>query len=237
MAATMSDVERVIRTYAQDRSSPIVDHAKVAMNTFSAVSQLPGWQHVQDYIIDPAGYIDRSQVLRPDDRTDRSRAAERLVRDDNIAPLQEQGKQLLQQLCTRVQWLLNLRDESPTKTEPELAVRAIVHYLAADRKWIAEAQQFMKEAELRVTQMLTRNATRFAQFRELQKKGVAWPHSPTVRRDIEKAGFSFRPMMIKRDRCVCDVCNVEVSGWRPWHNPWLFHDYGRHPPTFRPPPS
>jgi hypothetical protein len=24
-------------------------------------------------------------------------------------------------------------------------------------------------------------------------------------------------MMIKRDRCVCDACGVEVSGWRPWH--------------------
>lgn len=96
-------------------------------------------------------------------------------------------------------------------TDHEVAIRAMVFYLAADRKWVSDAQNFMKDAgsfppslwallhiraiELRVTQMLTRNATRFAQFRELQKKGVAWPHS---RKDVEKAGFTYRPMMIKR---------------------------------------
>lgn len=41
-------------------------------------------------------------------------------------------------------------------------------------------------------------------------------YSPNLRRQIERAGFIFRPMMIKRDRCVCDACGVEVSGWRPW---------------------
>ncbi|AYV86345.1 MAG: hypothetical protein Solumvirus5_12 [Solumvirus sp.] len=41
-------------------------------------------------------------------------------------------------------------------------------------------------------------------------------------------------MLIKRDRCVCDICGVEVNGWRPWHNPWGFHNYDRHPNTFRP---
>lgn len=88
----------------------------------------------------------------------------------------------------------------------------------------------MKDAETSVTTMISNNPGKFAQFRELQSKGVAWPHSPQLRKEIEKAGFVFRPMMIKRDRCVCDKCEVEVSGWRPWHDPSLFHDELRHPP-------
>src|SRR4051812_24625047 len=59
----MCDVERVVRMLAQDRTSPVVDHAKVIMNTFSAVAQLPGWQHVQDFIIDPTAYVRRLQML------------------------------------------------------------------------------------------------------------------------------------------------------------------------------
>lgn len=135
------------------------------MNTFSAVSQLPGWQHVQDYILDPHGYINRSQNI----------GATKTSPGDNIRPLQEQGKILLTQLCTRVAWLLRLRAAAPPTekelVERELAAKAIVFYLASDKIWLADAAQFMKEAELRVTQLLTRNANRFAQFRELQKKG------------------------------------------------------------------
>lgn len=227
LEATMNDVERTVRQISGDRNSPIHDKSKVMMNCFSAVSQLPGWQHVQDYIIDPAGYIDRSQELPS------QKLMPRLIRDDNIAPLQAQGKQLLTQLVTRVAWLLQLRDASGVEKQPDVDARAIVFYLATDRRWIADAQTFMKEAELRVTQMLTRNPTRFAQFRELQKKGVAWPHMPAVRQAAQQAGFSFRPMMIKRDRMVCDTCLVEVSGIRPWHDFWNMHDYGRHPSSFR----
>jgi hypothetical protein len=211
LAATMCDVAKLICTHAQDRNSGIVDEAKVMMNTFSGTAQLPGWQHVQHYIIDPPAYVAAKGIHCS-------------YESDNIAPLLEQGRKLQERLCTQVQRLV----------APEKAATAIVYSLAADRKWIADAQKFIKEAELRVTQMLTRNATRFAQFRELQKQGVAWPHGVLPRGDIEKAGFSFRPMMIKRDRCVCDTCLVEVSGWRPWDNPWLFHDYNRHPPEFRP---
>lgn len=84
--------------------------------------------------------------------------------------------------------------------------------------------------------LINMNPTNFAKFRELQSRGVQWPHSPHLRRHIERAGFVFRPMMIKRDRCVCDACGVEVSGWRPWHNPWQHHDWSRRHP-FAPPPG
>ena len=101
-----------------------------------------------------------------------------------------------------------------------------------DRAWATDANAFMKDAESKVTAMLTDNQARFQAFRELQRKGVQWPHSPAVRNEVENAGFAFRPMMIKRDRCICETCQVEVSGWRPWHNPWIFHDFAKHHPSF-----
>lgn len=62
-----------------------------------------------------------------------------------------------------------------------------------------------------------------------------WPHSPAVRKEIEAAGFLFRPLMIKKDRCVCDTCGAEMAGWRQWHYPWLFHNWPRHNINFGPP--
>jgi len=93
----------------------------------------------------------------------------------------------------------------------------------------------MREAEAKVTQMLTDNQAKFHAFRELQRLGVQWPHSAPARKEIEGAGFVFRPMMIKRDRCVCETCLVEISGWRPWQNAWAYHDYTRHMVSERPP--
>jgi hypothetical protein len=39
-------------------------------------------------------------------------------------------------------------------------------------------------------------------------------------------------MMVKRDRCICEKCGVEISGWRPWHNPWHMNDMTRHDADF-----
>lgn len=93
---------------------------------------------------------------------------------------------------------------------------------------MTEADSFMKDAEHKVVEMLHANQERFQQFREMQRRGVAWPHSAQLRCEIEAAGFVYRPMMIKRDRCVCDDCGIEVNGWKPWHNPLSFHNYEKH---------
>jgi hypothetical protein len=37
---------------------------------------------------------------------------------------------------------------------------------------------------------------------------------------------------VKRDRCVCETCGVEIAGWRPWNNPWQMHNLARHPKDF-----
>lgn len=100
----------------------------------------------------------------------------------------------------------------------------------------ARGSTILKKAEEVVNHLINMNPAAFAKFRDEQSRGVQWPHSPQVRRLIERAGFVFRPMMIKRDRCVCDACGVEVSGWRSYYDPWLLHDWSkRH--AFAPPPG
>ncbi len=125
--------------------------------------------------------------------------------------------------------MLELSRKAGKSFDANLAVRVI----AADRDWAHEANVFMREAEAKVTELLVHNQKSFDEFRKLQRKGVQWPHSPQLRTQIESAGFAYRPMMIKRDRCICDKCNVEISGWRPWHDPWKYHNYDRHDAAFK----
>jgi len=133
----------------------------------------------------------------------------------------------LEDLCIRVLWLLKLAGESKNST-------VLTCYLCTDNPWLNIARIFLKEAELRVTQMLHRNPTRFAQFRELAKHGANFPHSNQVMEELREDGWSWLPLLIKRDRHVCPVCHVEVSGFRPWHKARLLHNFGLHPPSFRP---
>ncbi len=213
LAASINHLQRSFRAHASDRTSPIREQATVITNTFNAIAQLPGWQHVQDFISDRQNALSRT-VKMPENG------------------YWAQGVQLLTRFCVRIAWLLQLRDSA---TSWETAAPAMMFYIASDRKWEFDAREFMKDADLWVTQLLTQNATKFAKFRDLQKQGVAWPHGPAVLAAIEKAGLVFRPMMIKRDRVMCDTCLVEVSGWQVWYDPWDYHDYSRHPPSFRRP--
>lgn len=232
LAKAMCLMETIIRQHADNTKSPISGAAKLIMNTFSAVAQLVGWQHVQHYVNDPAAYMRLHHPSPDDDKTTTTafKAIHLLEREDLIAPLQDLGKNLLSDVALRVNWLFQLKGSDDD-------MQKIVFYLAGDEHWLQRAQNFLKEAEYRIEGMLKRHARRFAEFQDLQnKKGVTFPHGLEARQAIEAAGWHFKPMIIKRDRFVCEVCGVEVSGWRAYHNPWRFHNYGRHPPSFRPPP-
>lgn len=210
-------------------SAPVtmVDVAKHLLNLLSAVKQLPGWLHLDRFINDTDAYLESISIVLGRKSvaigSDRKSCA--------IDELMAKGSALVKRLFMRVNWVLHLQTQEQKRTDPEVYMRVI----SADGGWAADANAFMKEAEVKVTAMVE-NQQKFHDFRELQRKGVEWPHSKDLRIDIEAAGFTYRPMMIKRDRCICGTCHVEVSGWMIWHNPWAFHDYTKHhvkklPPT------
>jgi hypothetical protein len=186
---------------------PMLEVAKHFLNFMSAVNQLPGWNHVERYIRSPSQYS--GGLPGTPGKTDE---------------LTSKGNALILRIFGRLNWVLSLQKEQKQVAEPDILMRVI----SADRIWANDSMSFMKEAENFVTAMLTENQPKFHAFRELQRKGVQWPHSPQARLQIEAAGFVYRPMMIKRDRCLCETCQVELSGFRPWQNVWAFHDYSRH---------
>lgn len=224
LASALQDIERNARDMAVNTNHPLSDIAKHFLNYLSATSQLPGWQHVQNFIHNPQLYIERIKSAE--------NGSDALINCMNnqgpIDEIQKTALSVLRKLYRRVDWVLELQTKASKSFDAEFYLKVI----AADRAWADEASLFMKEAETKVTEMLTKNPQKFYAFRELQRKGVAWPHSASLRLAIESAGFVFRPMMIKRDRCVCETCKVEVSGWKTYNNPMSFHNYAKHAPSF-----
>jgi hypothetical protein len=224
----------------------MTDVAKHLLNCQAAVSQMPGWCHVEHYIRNPLEYLDLHKLI-PLPSSSKQVDLHKLIplvssskQTANNHPsaavplgmmddLLTKGQNLIKRQAMRIAWVMRLQIQAQVPpTDPQIYMKVI----AADRLWAADANAYMKEAELKVTAMLTENQPKFHAFRELQRKGVQWPHTSTVRKDIEAAGFVYRPMMIKRDRCICETCLAEISGWRAWQCAWAYHDYSRHNPSF-----
>lgn len=221
----MMAIEGVARAVSLDPKHPANNPTKHLLSFTNALSQLLAWQHAQRFLENPLTYAETSKTLlygynAPS--ASGSGGAPAVVR--SMDDLQERGQRLSRKLCQRVDWLLGLQRNSNRQFDGEIALKVLV----ADREWATEADAFLKELEHKVVEMLQANQARFQQFREVSRRAVAWPHSPQLRVEIEAAGFAYRPMMIKRDRSVCDECAVEVNGWKPWHNPLAFHDFDKH---------
>lgn len=105
--------------------------------------------------------------------------------------LQETGHNTVKRLIQRIDWLRLVFRRDCVAPNAEFIIQCV----ATDVAWVAEAAAFMKQCEEKVAELLAKNPQRFNQFRELQKKGVQWPHTLEVRKAVEKTGFTFRPSM------------------------------------------
>lgn len=91
--------------------------AKHVMSVLATHTQLAGWKHVQDYIINPKAYLEEIKAPRKNGPTlDPSRA---------IDVLQTTGNTLVRRLLLRLQWLLDLHTRAREEFDPDffLAVR------------------------------------------------------------------------------------------------------------------
>lgn len=227
LAPAMMAMESIARPVSLDPKHPAHTQTKHLLSFFVSLNQVLGWQHVQRYVEAPLQYAEGAKFLLYGGKHlviagSSSSLASQSIRSMDV--LQERGQRLMRKLCHRMDWILELQRNSNRPFDAELSIKVV----AADREWATEADLFMKEAEHKIVEMLHPNQERFQQFREMQRRGVGWPHSAQLRSEIEAAGFFYRPMMLKRDRCVCDECGVEVTGWKPWHSPLSFHIYERH---------
>ena len=123
-------------------------------------------------------YIAKHQILPARGTGGEPIALRPMPRPGTIDDLQERGKGILHGLCQRIDWALRLWVAADGATAAETANTAVtlamqqqigipyaavparvmdtmVRILAADRQWTFDASQFMKDAELTVTNMLT----------------------------------------------------------------------------------
>lgn len=145
------------RTISLDSKHPANDAAKHLLSTLSAVNQLSGWQHVQNYIANPSAYVERLKTAQRGEELTRGQ-----IVPGSMDDYQMRGQNIIKRLCSRVEWLLDMQRKSNKAFDAELAVKVI----AADRDWASDANTFMKEAESKVTDMLTKNQQKFQAFRE-----------------------------------------------------------------------
>lgn len=238
LLSLMNALEQKAKVIATNTNHVFRDAAVRLTQVLSASGQLGGWKHVEEFMTDQEAYSRKkgqNATVRGANHAGANSLSTDGMEKSKIDRLSDSAENILRDAMTRAKWVLEIeRNHTPRDSK---ILNRILGVLFRDSTWMTESATFLKNAEQQVSALINMNPALFAKFREMQSRGVQWPHSPHLRRVIERAGFVFRPMMIKRDRCVCDACGVEVSGWRQWHNPWLFHDWTKRHPFEAPPGS
>ncbi len=143
----MMAIEGVARVVSLDAKHPANGASKHLLSFLSALNQLNGWQHVQRYVLDPLQYPERAKQLMY------GGAKPTCVVAGSMDDFQDRGLRLVKRMCHRVDWILELQRKSNRSFDADLNLKVI----AADREWAADADSFMKEAEQKVTEMLSLN--------------------------------------------------------------------------------
>jgi hypothetical protein len=131
-------------------------------------------------------------------------------------------------MLARVQWA------TTNQQQKTIDPAACAKILAGDSWWLDLSCRFLWLVEFGISNLKKTHLDQFKEFaRFCLLNKMLWPHVLAMKKQIEAAGFVYFPHSIQRDRMVCKTCGAEVSGWRAWHNPWVFHDLSKHPPKFR----
>jgi hypothetical protein len=197
----------------------LTGQAKMFVSMLKNFSQLLGWDHFLAYTKNPVEYSNHTKSIN-------SEVCNVPLNGD----LELKGRPILTRLIQRVNWYLGLIPNTVKKFDTVTALRVVL----ADHKWFNEANTYLSKCEGVVGEALKINPRGFENFKALLKgEGVMWPHSQKLREAIESTGFKYSPTILKRDRVTCDICGTEAYGWRPWHKPWTFHNFLRHPANFQ----
>jgi hypothetical protein len=167
----MSAVESAARLGAVDEKSSagVGPAARHLLNLLAAAGQLPGWLHVASFIADPSQYIDYTKVVQSGQNCE-ERHMPPATPKGPIDELMSRGETLLRRLLQRLQWLWDCQNAAGRPFVADTYLRV----LSCDRSWIDDGNAFIKEAEMRVTDMLSSNPAAFAQFRMSDRNANAY---------------------------------------------------------------
>lgn len=245
LCSLLRALEREAKNIVEVRNSPLRASAGRLNWLLITSGQLGGWRHMGEYFDDEAKYMEKYHGARRHGHAPaaKSAAAAASVAESPVVTsskgrielLEKTAQDILRHTIIRSKWVLEI--EKKTKCGNGQTVRRVLSVLLRDHVWMENIDGFSKSTEDAIRALKSMNHEKFVRYRNLQSQSIEFPHSDLVKLCIEKAGFVFSPMMIKRDRFICRHCTGEVSGLRSWHNPLLFfHDWSkRHP--FAPPPS
>lgn len=181
--------------------------------------QLYGWLFASEYIRNSEGFYNRAvgyANIQPQTPPNLH---------DQIVSIKLRGEVILKRFMQRLEWLHNIFARENREVDSKIIFKLLE---TGCEDLLKDMITYFNDAEKNVTEILEKNPQKFNAYRDLQKKGVQWFHSAAARLFVENNKYVFRPMMIKRDRCVCSECSAEVSGWRAWEDPNDFHDLTKH---------
>jgi hypothetical protein len=174
LAAAMLALESTARTPSMDANHPANDGCKHLLSFLAAMSQLSGWQHVQNYISNPKLYQERTKSAQRGEEPMITRGP---IVKGSMDDFQLRGQTLIKRLCQRVDWLHEMQRDAKRQSDAHLTVKLV----AADQEWAADASALMKEAESKVTDMLAKNQLPFQAFRTPRTLPPADPLDSRVR--------------------------------------------------------
>lgn len=220
--------DRYLKVMASTPGHIAEPFAKHFLNFFTTHSQLVGWAHVDAYIRDSRTYVEHVRQRTPFPRfaslPSLNPPGQRIR---TVSDLQDTSLQLMTRFIQLVEWLLQQQQQAGEPFDPGFCLSLF----SVNPEWKEDTNILMRESGLSVAELLTHNPQKFAAFREhIRKALVQWPHDFAVRKELAVAGFLFKPMLIKRDRCICETCKVEIAEWKPWDRPWNMHNASKHPP-------
>ncbi len=206
----------------------LVSISKKLLSLHNVVKEMSGWCHVARYIDNPQQYTKNMRAAEAGNKVYMDAWHGDYPWFSRLKNIENFGYSLMNHYYQLLETALDHQAESFGTINPLYSL----DFLSNQKSWIEAIDRFMKMGESAVTELLTKNQQKFQSFRELQRKEVSWPHSYTAFLQMEESGFVYRPMMIKRDRCVCETCGVEISSLYDWFDIRSFHNFAKHPPSF-----
>lgn len=215
--------ERYLRAFAASPASETQDFAKQCTNYLWTQTRLDGWFQFEAYNRDPKDYHEHNKTGTPFEPYYTLAVGTPGQRRFTVRDLQETCSVLTGRFIQLVEWISGLQHHAGEPFDPGLCMTVI----AANKRWTDDTAILMREADGSMRALFVGNQK---QYHEFQRLRGCWPHSQALLNEIEASGFKNYPTMMKLDRSHCNICDVEVVGWRPWHDPWNMHNASRHPP-------
>lgn len=149
-----------------------------------------------------------------------------------LRALKNDAEMIVRQVMLYAKDILDLEKHYDFKITDDVKSLHVLRKLSEDLNWFKAIRDF-NENFIPLMQELINSNQHESYYQATQ---VAWPHGAKLEDHLFRTGYRRIYMKLVSDTCVCNICKIEMKAWRPWHNPWFFHDFTKaHPRLIAPP--